>query len=144
MPQPVAAPVDPEDDVRVLLAVDGGLMRGLKANATMAAAGARFVRETRTAPRYRLYSMRDEYPALEPVADGRGGAITVEVWSVTPAGLIQIYRREPPWLGLAWITLADGASILGVVGEVAGVEGQRDITSWGGWRAYIEREGIAG
>lgn len=41
----------------VLLAVNGTLMRGLELNGNLIAAGATFVRESETAPTYRLWSM---------------------------------------------------------------------------------------
>ncbi len=38
-------------------------------------------------------------------------------------------------MGRVW--LADGSETLGVLGEPALCDGQREITSWGGWRAYV-------
>ena len=40
--------------MEILLAVNGTLMRGLALNPNLLAVGARFVRETTTAPTYRL------------------------------------------------------------------------------------------
>jgi len=48
----------------IALAVNGTLMRGLALNDNMLAAGARFVRETATAPEYRLWSIGDRHPAM--------------------------------------------------------------------------------
>ena len=48
---PISATAAPQPDSgAVLLAVNGTLMRGLKLSPNMAAAGATFVRETRTEP----------------------------------------------------------------------------------------------
>jgi len=134
----------PVDGSQVLLSVNGGLMRGLKASDRMLAAGATYVRDAATAPRYRLWSVADNYPAMLRDDDGNGSSIALELWSLTPAGLLRIYRGEPPELSLGWVILEDGSRVLGVLGESAVVEGQREITEWGGWRAYTEREGIAG
>jgi len=129
---------------RVLVAVNGGLMRGLKANGRMLAAHARFVRDATTAPKYRLWSIDDVYPAMLRANDGGGGPIEIEVWEVTPEGLLQIFRGEPPELSLGWITIEDGSHVLGVLGESAIVVGMREITEFGNWRAYIRAEGIDG
>ena len=120
-------------DVR--LAVNGTLMRGLELNGNLLAAGARFVREAMTGPEYRLWSIGDRHPAMIRVREG-GAAVAVEVWDVPAAGLAQILLQEPPGLCIGKVQLADGEETLGVLGEPALCEGQREITRWGGWRAY--------
>ncbi|MBH0182008.1 MAG: glutamyl-tRNA amidotransferase [Nitrospira sp.] len=117
----------------VLLAVNGTLMRGL-------AAGATFVRETKTEAAYRLWTIHDEHPAMLRVTDGTGVTVTVEVWSVPPAGLTGILMNEPPGLCIGKVRLEDGSIVLGVLGEAALVEGHRDITQYGGWRAYLAQQ----
>jgi hypothetical protein len=125
----------------MLLAVNGTLMRGLELNGNMIAVGARFVRETRTAPVYRLWSIGDRHPAMLRVASG-GTAIAVEVWDVPPAGLSDILVKEPAGLCIGKVALEDGTETLGVLGETALVDGQREITKYGGWRAWLAaREG---
>src|SRR5262249_12820594 len=52
-----------ENILNVRLAVNGTLMRGLALNDNLLAAGATFVRETTTAPHYRLWSIDDRHPA---------------------------------------------------------------------------------
>ena len=120
----------------VHLAVNGTLMRGLELNPNMINAGAVFVRETTTAPSYRLWSIDDRHPAMIRVASG-GVPVVVEVWAVPPEGLAKILLEEPPGLCIGKVELADGEEVLGVIGEPLLVEGQREITSYGGWRAYI-------
>jgi gamma-glutamylcyclotransferase (GGCT)/AIG2-like uncharacterized protein YtfP len=127
----------PGEGKPVLLAVNGTLMRGLKLNPNMIAAGATFVRETTTEPAYRLWTINDVHPAMIRVTDGSGVAVAVEVWAVPPAGLAGILLSEPPGLAIGKVKLADGSSVLGVLGENALVEGQREITAHGGWRNYL-------
>jgi hypothetical protein len=125
----------------MLLAVNGTLMRGLPLNGNLIAAGATFVRETRTAPVYRLWSIHDRHPAMQRVASG-GAAIAVEIWDVPPAALADILVKEPAGLCIGKVALADGGETLGVLGEPALCDGQREITAHGGWRAYVAaREG---
>lgn len=134
------------DDVpagSVLLAVNGTLMRGLKYNSHMIAAKASFVREAATEPAYRLWSVRDDHPAMIHVTDGSGRSVNVEVWAVPLEGLAELLQEEPPGLAIGRVRLDDGGTVLGVLAENALVEGQREITGYGGWRAYIEAEGIS-
>jgi gamma-glutamylcyclotransferase (GGCT)/AIG2-like uncharacterized protein YtfP len=118
------------------LAVNGTLMRGLELNANLINAGATFVRETATAPTYRLWSIDDRHPAMIRVASG-GRAIAVEVWAVPPQGLASILLQEPAGLCIGKVRLAEGEEVLGVLGEPLLVEGRPEITSHGGWRAYL-------
>jgi carbamate kinase len=127
----------------VLLAVNGTLMRGLKLNPNMIAAKATFVREAMTEPAYRLWTVNDDHPAMVRVTDGTGVKVAVEVWSVPAAGLAGILLNEPPGLSIGKVKLDDGSTVLGVLGEPALVEGHREITKYGGWRAYITAEGVA-
>ena len=127
----------------VQLAINGTLMRGLKLNGNMIAANATFLRETTTEPAYRLWSINDDHPAMIRVTDGTGTSVAVEIWSVPAAGLASILLNEPPGLSIGKVRLDDGTTVLGVLGEPALVEGQREITAYGGWRAYVAAEGIA-
>jgi len=43
---------------------------------------------------------------------------------------------EPAGLCIGKIVLADRQEVLGVLGEPFLCEGQKEITSYGGWRAY--------
>jgi carbamate kinase len=120
-----------------LVAVNGTLMRGLKLNPNMTEVGATFVRETTTEPAYRLWSINDDYPAMIRVRNGTGARITLEIWSVPRGGLAKIFLKEPPGLTLGKVHLDDGSTVVGLLGEPALVEGQREITQHGGWRAYL-------
>jgi len=119
----------------VPLAVNGTLMRGLELNPNLLAVGATFLRATTTEPAYRLWSINDRHPAMVRVSAG-GTAVAVEVWSVPAAGLASILLHEPPGLSIGKVKLADDAEVLGVLGEPVLCEGQKEITSFGGWRAY--------
>lgn len=122
--------------MKVMLAVNGTLMRGLELNDNLLAVGASFVRETETSPVYRLWSIDDRHPAMLRVHSG-GLSIRVEVWAVPPWGLASVLLREPPGLCIGKVTLIDGTEVLGVLGEPALCEMGREITHFGGWRAYL-------
>ncbi|MGL5250588.1 MAG: allophanate hydrolase-related protein, partial [Enterovibrio sp.] len=49
-------------DTKVLLAVNGTLMRGLELNPNMLEVGAEFVEESSTSPDYRCWTINDRHP----------------------------------------------------------------------------------
>ena len=116
-------------------AVNGTLMRGLELNGNLQKVGAVFVREDVTAPMYRLWTIVDRHPAMLRVSEN-GQAIALEIWSVTPDALGAILLSEPAGLCIGKIVLSDSQEVLGVLGEPFLCEGQKEITSYGGWRAY--------
>ena len=125
----------------LLLAVNGTLMRGLQLNPNLLEVGATFVRESKTEPAYRIWTINDRHPAMVRVSNG-GVAVALEVWTVPPAGLASILLKEPPGLSIGKVKLADGSEVLGVLGEPILCEGQREITAFGGWRAYCSACGL--
>lgn len=117
------------------LAVNGTLMRGLELNPNLLAVNAKFLREAKTVPSYRLWSIGDRHPAMQRVASG-GVSVDVEVWEVPNEGVADILLKEPPGLAIGKVSLADGEEVLGVLGEAILCEGAKEITQHGGWRAY--------
>ena len=107
-------------------------------------AGAPLVGERQTVPRYRFYSIRDEFPALCPASQG-GAAIRGELYDVPMARLWELLAGEPPELELAMVELAGTGRELsfGMVLRRGEREHGRypDITSYGGWRAYRRARG---
>jgi hypothetical protein len=120
----------------VYLAVNGTLMRGLELNENLLKIGACFVREATTDAAYRLWTINDRHPAMMRVAEG-GREIALEIWELPAAGVATILQQEPSGLCIGRITLANGESVLGVLGEPYLCERGEEITHWGGWRAYL-------
>jgi allophanate hydrolase-like protein len=123
--------------ISVPLFVNGGGMRGGEVHYSIE--GLPFLGEARTAPRYRFFSVRDEFPGLWPVDDG-GVSIAGELYDV-PLDVIRdrFIPAEPPELELGVVELEDGSSALVVVVRAnvyASGEGLKDISEYGGWRAY--------
>ncbi|MEL7330676.1 MAG: glutamyl-tRNA amidotransferase [Cyanobacteria bacterium J06560_2] len=117
------------------LAVNGTLMQGLALCPNLLNVGATFEREAKTEAAYRLWTINDNYPAMVKVKEG-GKAIAVEIWQVPLAGLGIVLSQEPPGLAIGKVMLEDGEEVLGVIGEPLTVEGKKEITKFGGWRAY--------
>jgi hypothetical protein len=119
-----------------LLAVNGTLMRGLELNPNLLKVGATFVREDATDACYRLWSIDDRHPAMLRTP-GQGARIALELWDVPLDGLAQVLMSEPPGLAIGKVVLADKSVVLGVLGEPFLCDGRREITAFGGWRAYV-------
>ncbi|MHB8147460.1 MAG: allophanate hydrolase-related protein [Vulcanimicrobiaceae bacterium] len=98
---------------------------------------ARFLGEARTAPRYRLHSVRDQHPGIYEVATG-GISILGELYEFTPAQHAHLLSTEPPDLYEAPILLEDGTSVSAMIYPRALIEerGYADISAYGGWAAY--------
>lgn len=119
----------------VQLAVNGTLMRGLKLNPNLLNVKATFVREDKTDSNYRLWSINDDHPGMIRV-DKEGNSVELEIWDVPANGVAQVLMNEPAGLCIGKVKLADGSYVLGVLAEPFLVEGQKEITQFGGWRAY--------
>lgn len=112
---------------------------GAAAGKNLLDAGAVFLREAATAPCYRLWSIDDRNPAMLRVAseDPYAVSVAVEVWQVPAGGLASVLMKEPEGLSVGKVTLSDGETVLGVIGEPELVRGKKEISSYGGWRSYI-------
>ena len=131
---------------KVLIAVNGTLMRGLELEPNLVNLGATFVREDRTEPAYRLYSVNDVHPAMVrlPANETNGGvSVAVEIWSVPADRVATLLSKEPPGLSIGKVKLQNGTTILGVLAEPALVVGKKDISNFdGSWREYIAQTGM--
>ena len=130
-----AAPVE-----RVAVAVVGAHLTGLPLNRELIDLGATFVAEAETSRDYRLYALpgaEPPKPGLMRVTDDAGAAIKAEVWALDPAAFGAFVARIPPPLAIGTVRLKDHESVKGFLVESAAVAGARDISKFGGWRAYL-------
>ena len=121
------------------LAVVGAHLSGLPLNGQLVERGAVLREATTTSDRYRLYALPGTVPpkpGLQRVPDG-GAPIAVEVWEVPLAAVGSFLALVPPPLGLGSVELADGRWVHGFICEAHAVAAARDITAFGGWRAYL-------
>lgn len=102
--------------------------------------GARFLGPVRTAPGYRFFAVRGEFPGLHPVPAG-GVAVPGELYELPYAMLRdRLLPREPPELELGVIELDDGRGSLSMRMRAGALElpGLLDISGAGGWLAHLE------
>ena len=120
---------------KLILAVNGTLMRGLELENNLKEVNATFIKESQTEKAYRLYTIEDKYPAM--VKDEQGAAIDVELYEISEEGMKQVLSKEPEGLTIKEITLIDGTKVQGVVGLPFIIENRKEITKYGGWRKYL-------
>jgi gamma-glutamylcyclotransferase (GGCT)/AIG2-like uncharacterized protein YtfP len=116
-----------------LLFVNGTLMRGLKLHANLD--GAEFVEEAQTAPMYRIHSIGDVHPGMYLVSDG-GVSVPGEIYRVPDDVWQRVEAGEPPGLYRGPVSLSDGRVVPGILYPREMAEAHRDISEFGGWRAY--------
>ena len=121
---------------KLILAVNGTLMRGLELEDNLKQVHAVFIKESQTEKAYRLFSINGNYPAMIRVNKG-GNTVDVELYEISEEGIKEVLSKEPPGLTIKEITLIDGTIVQGVVGLEAITKGQKEITTFGGWRNYL-------
>ena len=123
----------------ILLAVVGAHLRGQPLNHQLTSRQAEFIRQTRTASCYKLYALANTQPpkpGLRRVVEKMPQGIEVEIWSLAEAAFGSFVAEIPPPLGIGTLELEDGTSVRGFLCEPIGLDGARDITEFGGWRAF--------
>lgn len=130
----------------VSIAVVGAHMRGFPLNRDLTSRGATFAEATKTAPRYRLFSLATaagavRKPGLQRVgADQTGSSIEVEVWNLPESQFASFFGTIPSPLGLGSVELETGSWVFGFICEPFGLDGATDISHYGGWRNYMAAE----
>jgi len=138
--QPPLAPLPAavaRDDIAI--AVVGAHLSGMALNGELKALSGRLVETTMTAPDYRLYALDTSppKPGLLRVEANTGTSVELEIWALSPAAFGEFVAAVPPPLSIGTIRLADGRNVKGFIVEPAALDGARDISAFGGWRAYM-------
>ena len=142
-PQPPLAAVSPSlygDEIAIV--VVGAHLSGMALNHELTCLGGRLLEAARTAPDYKLYALptTPPKPGMLRIEAGKGAAMEVELWALSAAGFGKFVDLIPPPLSIGTIRLADGRSAKGFLVEPAALDGARDISECGGWRAYMAQK----
>ena len=123
----------------ITLAVVGAHLSGMALNGELQALGARLIEATETAPDYKLYALdtTPPKPGMLRTDTGAGSAIKLELWALSAVAFGKFVAAIPPPLGIGTVRLADGRSVKGFVVEPVAIQGARDISAYGGWRAFM-------
>ena len=80
---------------------------------------------------------RRQNPACCACERGAGTSIELELWALSAAAFGKFVAAIPPPLSIGTVRLADGRGVKGFLVEAADVGGARDISAFGGWRAFM-------
>jgi allophanate hydrolase len=122
------------------IAVVGAHLTGLPLNTELVELGAIFIREVETIPDYKLFALNGTVPAkpgLLRVGKGAGNAIKAEIWALDPVAFGKFVVKIPAPLGIGTLSFSDGSQAKGFLVEAIATEGARDISEFGGWKAYL-------
>jgi allophanate hydrolase len=145
--QPPLAPlsVAPADG-EIPLAVVGAHLAGMPLNGELKALGARLLESTLTAADYRLYALAGTHPAkpgLLRVAPRAGAPIEIEIWALPAQTYGRFVATVPAPMSIGTIRLADGRTVHGFLVESEAVADACDISSFGGWRAFLTQRKVS-
>jgi allophanate hydrolase len=124
----------------VQVAVVGAHLSGQPLNKQLIERGARLIKTCKTASDYRLYALANTTPpkpGLVREAGFAGTGIEVEIWAMPVARFGSFVALIPAPLGIGSLVLDDGSTVKGFICEPGGIAGARDISGFGGWRAYL-------
>jgi allophanate hydrolase len=133
-------------DGEIALAVVGAHLSGMALNGELKSFGARFLERTATAADYRLFALAGTAPpkpGLLRVGAGKGAAIELEIWAMSAEKFGAFVAAVPPPLSIGTLTMADGRLAKGFLAEAEATAGARDISGFGGWRAFMEQKAEA-
>lgn len=118
---------------------------GLPLNGELRALGGRLLETATTATDYRLFALdgsRPPKPGLLRVTEGKGATIEIEVWALSLGAFGAFVDGIPPPMSIGTIKLSDGRSVKGFLVEAASTAGERDISKFGGWRAFLAQSKV--
>ncbi|UGY06126.1 allophanate hydrolase [Bradyrhizobium quebecense] len=140
VPQPplTAVPARARGD-EITIAVVGAHLSGMALNHELTTLDARLLEETVTAADYRLYALdtTPPKPGMLRIEAGAGHAIKLELWAMSPAAFGKFVAAIPPPMAIGTLRLADGRQAKGFIVEPAAIKGAKDISAYGGWRAFM-------
>jgi allophanate hydrolase len=123
----------------IAIAVVGAHLSGMVLNNELKTLGGRLLEATVTAPDYRLYALdtAPPKPGMLRVEAATGASIELEIWALPAAAFGKFVAAIPPPLSIGTVRLADGRGVKGFIVESADTDGAREISAFGGWRAFV-------
>jgi allophanate hydrolase len=76
------------------------------------------------------------------VEAGTGTSIELELWALPAASFGKFVAAIPPPLSIGTVRLKDGRGVKGFLVEPADLGGAREISAFGGWRAFIAKAAV--
>ncbi len=127
----------------IAIAVVGAHMSGLPLNHQLTGRGGRFLRTARTSSNYRLFELPGGPPARPGLLRADPGAsIALEIWALPRQEIAGFMETVSAPLCLGSVRLDDGDGVVGFLCEHAAVREAKDISDFGGWWKFIERNSV--
>ncbi|MGC1560401.1 MAG: allophanate hydrolase [Bradyrhizobium sp.] len=128
----------------IAIAVVGAHLSGMVLNGELKALGGRLLEATVTAPDYSLYALDTvpPKPGMLRVEAGTGASIELEIWAMPAASFGKFVAAIPPPLSIGTVRLRDGRGVKGFLVEATDVNGAREISAFGGWRAFMAEAAV--
>ncbi len=123
------------------IAVIGAHLSGMALNHEVTGLGGTFVAARKTAADYRLFALAGDGPArpgMLRVAPGEGAKIEAEIWSLPAEAFGKFVAAIPSPLSIGTVRFDDGSAAKGFLVEAEAVRNAQEISSFGGWRNFIE------
>jgi allophanate hydrolase len=141
---PLAALPSGVNGDEIAIAVVGAHLSGMALNGELKALGGRLLEQAATAPDYTLYALSTTppKPGMLRVDPGKGSSIELELWALSAAAFGNFVAAIPPPLSIGTIRLADGRDVKGFLVEPLAINSARDISSFGGWRAFMAEKAV--
>jgi allophanate hydrolase len=125
------------------IAVVGAHLQGMPLHSQLTERHANLIKSCKSAKSYRLFALPNTTPPKPGLVKSKsnGAAIDLEVYAMPVSEVGSFLGLIPAPLGLGNIELDDGTWVKGFICEPYAIEGAKDISDLGGWRAYMHQLG---
>jgi len=127
----------------IAIAVVGAHLQGMPLHSQLIERHAHLIKSCKSAKSYRLFALPNTTPPKPGLVKAKtnGAAIDLEVYAMPASEVGSFLGLIPAPLGLGNIELDDGTWVKGFICEPYAIEGAKDISDLGGWRAYMHQLG---
>ena len=131
------------DKDSIEIAVVGAHLQGMPLHSQLTERHAHLVKSCKSAKSYRLFALPNTTPPKPGLVKSmsNGSAIDLEVYAMPVSEVGSFLGLIPTPLGLGNIELDDGTWVKGFICEPYAIEGAKDISDLGGWKAYMHQLG---
>ncbi len=125
------------------IAVVGAHLQGMPLHSQLTERRAHLIKSCKSAKSYRLFALPNTTPPKPGLVKSmsNGVAIDLEVYAIPVSEVGSFLGLIPAPLGLGNIELDDGTWVKGFICEPYAIEGAKDISDLGGWKAYMHQLG---
>ena len=135
--------IDPSKNDTMEIAVVGAHLQGMPLHSQLTDRRARIIKSCKSSKSYKLFALANTTPPKPGLMKTKsdGVAIDLEIYEMPISEVGSFLDLIPAPLGLGNIELEDGSWVKGFICEPYAIDGSKDISDLGGWRAYIKQLG---